>query len=829
MLMPAKVPSALRAWLRERWAHGPAAAQPTSDPTGRRRALAITVTAALGLFVSVVLAAVFADADARLDNARFAEQARDYQLSVGAALARVTDVVAMEQAYFRSSDAPVSRDEFTRFAKSARETLSLGMRDTTWAPRVTAARRAAFEQAVRDEGMEEFEIRELGPAGGLVRAADRDEYFPLLYVDPASLAPKLIGFDMGSEAERRRAISRAWRSGQPAVTSPIALSLAHPNEPPGFIIFGPVYGAGFRDSGVLRGVVMAILESRELVEHALGDKRADQDLDVYLYDPVAPAGDRLIYWHASRARVGLAAVPAEAAMRGQPHAEARLRVADRDWGILLARPPAGDAGRLGGRGLAALLLGLAVTAGVVAYLAGTLRHALRLEALTAELRRTGDDLLRKGREIAHLAQHDALTGLPNRVALRERLRLALSRPRLGPPLCVMCLDLDRFKAVNDAFGHPVGDALLGLVAARLRGCLRAEDTVARIGGDEFVVLPERQEPASVEALARRLIEAIGQPYAIRDHLVSVRLSIGIAFPADGSADDDLLLRNADFALYRAKQAGRGTWRVFEPTMEAAASARRALEANLRQAVADMSFELHFQPVVRLSDRRICGCEALLRWNCPGRGPVSPAEFVPLAEECGLIVPIGDWVLQTACREAARWPAQVRIAVNISPAQFVSPALVASVERALAAARLEPARLELEITETLLLQDSRELLAKLHALKALGVSIAMDDFGTGYSSLSYLCKFPFDKLKIDQSFVRDLPTNPECRAIVHAVAGLCRTIGVTTIAEGVETVEHLRGVLAEGCDEAQGYLFSRPVPAAQVAVLIANSEPRVAAA
>jgi diguanylate cyclase (GGDEF)-like protein len=387
--------------------------------------------------------------------------------------------------------------------------------------------------------------------------------------------------------------------------------------------------------------------------------------------------------------------------------------------------------------------------------------------------------------------------------------------------CVLCLDLDRFKTINDTFGHPAGDALLGLVAARLRACLRPEDIAARMGGDEFAVLLQQHDPPAAEALARRLIEVVGAPYEIRGNRMAVGVSIGIAFPAGGPGDADILMRNADLALYRAKQDGRGTWCFFAGEMETAAQARRTMEAALREAVTEMAFELHFQPVIRLHDRRICGFEALLRWTCPGVGRVSPAEFVPLAEECGLIVPIGRWVLQTACAAAAFWPAEVRVAVNLSAAQFASPTLLSVVADALSASGLAPSRLELEITETVMLQDSSETLATLHALKALGVSISMDDFGTGYSSLSYLCKFPFDTLKIDQSFVREMPLREDCRSVVRAVIGLCRNLGIATIAEGVETDQHLHDVVAEHCDEAQGYLFSRPLPLALVPALLAG--------
>ncbi len=804
------------------------AARRVRDPRGRGRALAIAAAAAVGLIVSVVLAVIFANADARLENERFLDVTRDYRQTLGLALRQVTDVIVLEKAYFESSES-VTRAEFTSFARTLRETLAAGLRDTTWAPRVTAAERSGFEQAVRAEGYPAFEIRERDQANRMLRAADRAEYFPALYIDSSEVEHKVLGYDLASEQERRHALTRARQTGRPAVTSRVWLSVPRPSDPTGgFITFVPVYAGGAPDQRTLRGFVIGVLAIDRLVERALAGKPAEHDLDAYLFDPAAAPGQRLIYWHSSRARVTPAAAPSEAEMRARRYEEARVPVADREWGMLLARPADPPVGRIGGRGLAALLLGMAVTVGVVAYLIGTLRHALHLEALTGQLRLTGADLRSKGAEIAHLARHDSLTGLPNRVTFRERLQDALSHPGSSGEPCVLLLDLDRFKAVNDTFGHPAGDALLVLVAARLRGCLRAEDTAARMGGDEFAVLLQSYDPARAESVARRLVEAVGQPYEVAGDRMVVGASVGISFPSDASPDADVLMRNAGLAMYRAKQSGRGTWRFFERDMEAAAEARRAMEANLRRALVGMDFELQFQPVIRLSDRQVCGFEALLRWNCPGIGPVSPSEFVPLAEECGLIVPLGHWVLHTACREAANWPESVRIAVNLSPAQFASPTLVASVESALAAAGLAPARLELEITETLLLQDSRKVVDILHALKQLGVTIAMDDFGTGYSSLSYLCKFPFDALKIDQSFVRDMPVREDCRAIVHAVTALCRSLNITTIAEGVETEEQLRGVLAEGCDEVQGYLFSRPVPAARVTALLAGSE-QIAAA
>jgi diguanylate cyclase (GGDEF)-like protein len=426
--------------------------------------------------------------------------------------------------------------------------------------------------------------------------------------------------------------------------------------------------------------------------------------------------------------------------------------------------------------------------------------------------------------IAHMAQHDALTGLPNRTLFRDRLAGALARAQRGESSAVLCLDLDRFKVVNDTLGHPVGDALLKQVAARLQAELRDTDTVARFGGDEFAVLQTTgQQPGSASALARRLIEVLGTPYEVSGHQVVIGASIGIALISADSADPDELLKDADLALYRAKADGRAAWRFFEPEMDAHMQARRLLEMDLRRALKAGEFELNYQPLVNLHTGKLAGFEALLRWRHPERGLVPPADFVPLAEEIGLIVPIGKWVLQTACAEAASWPKALKLAVNLSAAQFqVSAALVQTVSDALSASGLAADQLELEITESIMLQDTEETLATLHRLRRLGVGISMDDFGTGYSSLSYLRLFPFTKLKIDRSFIQDLGGAPgNCAAIVRAIISLSGSLGMVTTAEGVETTAQLNRLALEGCDQVQGYLFSKPVPASELSALMAR--------
>ena len=417
---------------------------------------------------------------------------------------------------------------------------------------------------------------------------------------------------------------------------------------------------------------------------------------------------------------------------------------------------------------------------------------------------------RAERQIAHMARHDALTDLPNRVLFRDRLAHALAELPRDSRLAVLYLDLDHFKAVNDTLGHQIGDELLKTVAARLRNCVRETDTVARVGGDEFAIIHTGiDRPNEAAILARRICEAIREPCDLDGHAAIADTSIGIALaPSDGN-DPTELLKNADMALYRAKADGRGTYRFFEPAMDARMKARRSLELALRTALSSGEFELHYQPLVNLDDRRITCCEALIRWRHPERGLISPVEFIPVAEEIGLVVPLGEWVLRQACADAARWPADVKVAVNLSAIQVMNPNLVPVVVGALAAAGLPASRLEVEITESVLMQNSDTTLATLHRLRELGVKISMDDFGTGYSSLSYLRSFPFDKIKIDRCFISGLGTGDDSVAIVLAIAGLAKHLGISTTAEGVETRQQLQQVKALGCSEMQGFLFSPP--------------------
>ncbi|MBS0479163.1 MAG: EAL domain-containing protein [Proteobacteria bacterium] len=495
-----------------------------------------------------------------------------------------------------------------------------------------------------------------------------------------------------------------------------------------------------------------------------------------------------------------------------------------------------------GIGIATIRMARSITRPVTLLDAAAARLAAGLEAsvpvegndelarLADSFNRMATDIAERERRITHLAFNDTLTGLPNRAHFLEHVERELKlAERNGETVSVMILDLDDFKSVNDTLGHPVGDEVLRRVAERIDADL-AQSFVARLGGDEFVIVTRHgTDGESLERLAKRAGDAAATPLRIDEHDVTQAASIGIAIsPADGD-DARSLLKHADLALYRAKELGRGVFCFFEEALNRRAQERRRTESDLRVALQEGQFELFFQPLFDLDANRVGSFEALLRWNHPNRGLISPVDFIPIAEDTGLIVEIGAWVLREACAQAAAWPDHVRIAVNVSPVQFRRPGLNETVLQALAASGLEPSRLELEITESIFLEGLDTTNRLLHGLRALGVRIALDDFGTGYSSLSYLQSFPFDKIKIDRSFIQDLLTRPGAVAIVRAITDLARALGMETTAEGVEENAQLAELRKHGCSSVQGYLFSRPIDARAVRAMLAEEPARNLAA
>jgi diguanylate cyclase (GGDEF)-like protein len=452
-----------------------------------------------------------------------------------------------------------------------------------------------------------------------------------------------------------------------------------------------------------------------------------------------------------------------------------------------------------------------------------IQRTSELVSINERLRNEIAERERSEAETYYIAHHDALTGLGNRVLFRQQLNEILERVRLsGESFAVLFVDLDGFKCINDSLGHSIGDGLLKSVSARIRDSVADTDIIARLGGDEFAIVQTGEEqPRGAAALASRLIGVIGRPCIVESHQLLAGASIGIAIGAPGQFDPEVLLRSADLAMYRAKGDGRGVYRFFEPEMDARAQARRLLESELRRALESDAFELYYQPIVNLARSRISGFEALIRWHHPWRGLVSPAEFISLAEEIGLIVPLGEWVLRQACVEALNWPEHMFVSVNLSPVQFKYEGLVNAVSDALDQAGLPPSRLELEITESVLLDKSNVNLATLNQLRHMGVRVSLDDFGTGYSGLSYLRTFRFDKIKVDQSFVQDLSKPGDGLAIVRAIADIGVSFGIPTIAEGVENEEQMRRLMEEGYTEVQGYLFGKPTPASEIRFLFAE--------
>jgi diguanylate cyclase (GGDEF)-like protein/PAS domain S-box-containing protein len=427
------------------------------------------------------------------------------------------------------------------------------------------------------------------------------------------------------------------------------------------------------------------------------------------------------------------------------------------------------------------------------------------------------DRMRAAEQAAYMARHDALTGLANRVLFGEQANAALAElSQSADPFSILLLDLDQFKNVNDSLGHPVGDALLKAVASRLQDCIGADGLVARFGGDEFAILLRGTgDRDSVVALANRVRELLVAPYELAGHQVKIGTSVGVVFvPAHGTEFDELM-KCADLALYHAKSAGRNQVCVFETSLAERARARLELESDLRLALNRGEFEVHYQPIVDLATSGTIGLEALVRWNHATAGAIEPAQFIPVAEDIGLIAELGEWVLRTACAEAANWPGRLKLAVNLSSVQFVQRGLIGTVARALQESGFPARRLELEITESVLLQSSDENIALLYQLSNMGVSLVLDDFGTGYASLNYLKMFPWDRIKIDRSFVQGLPKNADCASIVTAVASLGRSLRIGIVAEGVEAEDQLVLVRAAGCTHAQGFLFDRPRPAGEL--------------
>ncbi len=700
----------------------------------------------------------------------------------------------------------VDRREFGNFVRSALAKHP-EIRALEWVPRIDAAARAGFE-AELGRVIPGRRIRMLDAHGRLTTVkAGRREYFPIAYVEPLAGNEPALGFDVTSRTTTVQALQRAVERNETTMTSSFALVQGGGLK--GVAVYRPVYRNGATTDTAadrrrhLLGFAVAVLAPKELVLSGLSRFRPTT-LDVLLLERVEGRHE-VLHFHPSRVRRAPVAAPTPAEVQAGVHHEAAIRIPGSDWTILYRPAPAFFQEHQSRQTWLILLAGMALTA-VTAY---------------ALMRR-----VRYVREVLDLARLDGLTGLPNRLLLRERLELALARAaRQGGQLAVLFLDLDHFKHINDSLGHATGDRLLQEVGGRLAAAVRKQDTIARMGGDEFILLaPELRHEQDAAQLASKLLQALTDPCRIEGRSFYLSASIGISLYPRDAASADALVANADAAMYRAKASGRNTFEFYTHELTAAATERLQLEAELRDALHSGAIEAHYQPQIDLATGRVIGAEALARWRHPEHGDIAPDRFIPLAKDTGLIVELGESMLRQACRQARTWLdlglGLQGMAVNVAGEQIQRGDFVTMVKRVLDETGLPPRLLELEVSEGFFLWHGERSIDVLRALGELGITLSIDDFGTGYSSLAYLKRLPIDKLKIDRSFVRDLPDDEDDAAIARAVVALAHSLGLRVLAEGVETAAQRDFLRRLGCEEAQGFLFGRPVPAREFPLAIA---------
>jgi diguanylate cyclase (GGDEF)-like protein len=782
------------------------------------RYLIAVATAIVGTLLSAFAFVSVSNWDNRLADLKLQELAKNDQQTLNSDLQYATEVLYTLRAYYNTHGHTVSRSEFQAFAKDLRSRL-VGLRNTGWALRVTREKRDAFERSVHADGFPNFEIWERDAQGHRIRAADRAEYFPILYPDPVEYTSQILGFDISSEPIRADALRRARASEQPAATPPI--NLITKAEADGFMTFIPLYPKDSAEQDMPHtpaGFMYGVFGTAPMIENILGKKAIPSGLDIYFFNLNGDPRNRRIYWHSSQANSAPSAVPSEDALLAGPHWMGHIRIADQEWGAIFV--PSGKLvfGARNWQPEIALIIGLMMTGFVVTYLLISLRRTLRLELLTKSLQEATRELRREGEKVTHLARTDFLTGLANRTLFSDKISAAAARLRRdGETFTVLFLDLDGFKHINDSLGHPAGDELLREMARRLKSLLRETDVVARLGGDEFAIMRTGATNQREEAidLARKVLSTVAKPFDFDGHNVTVKTSIGIALAPENGTEPGELMKKADLALYRVKSEGRNNFSFFDEEMSEDATTRHRLLNDLRMALSRNEFELHYQPVIDAKTSRPCGAEALVRWRHTVEGLIFPDRFIWLAEESGLMEQLGEWILERACTDAASWPENIKVAVNLSAAQFQSDKLFDVILCALVESGLPPERLELEVTESILLQNKENYGAMIQQLKNIGISIVLDDFGTGYSSLSDLTRFPFDKIKIDKSFTQGLSNRADCAAVVASVLTLARGLDIAVTAEGVETKQQFELLRAAGVNQLQGYLFGRPCPVAEL--------------
>jgi diguanylate cyclase (GGDEF)-like protein len=762
------------------------------------------VAAGIGLLLSLIAAYAVGQWEQRVVRAEFEGVAATELIVLQNGINEYLSRLVALRTLFESANEEITRSEFEVFSGRLFENHP-GILRVGWLPKIYGKERADYEAAAVNDGVAGYTIKAFADGGVVSPAPPGNQYYPVYFSTEAKTSP-VYGLDYSTEPSRWNTLERS-RDNDSVAALPTKLVYDLRGGTHGVLVSVPVYVKGTSRTTIadrrrnLNGFIAGIFDLAQLLQSIRAATAASSGIVINAYPPdlgrSAGAQYRAVpdYSSAPLTAKAIKAFASPARWSGA------LRIGDANWQVV-AIPAAG--GRLTAhydRALAVLAAGLIVTVFVVIYLGLTGRNARQIELAN--------------RRVLELARIDTLTGLPNRAVFLEQLEAAVDTrmcPR-GKTFAVLMLDLDRFKNVNDSLGHAAGDALLREVAKRLRSALRPTDLLARLGGDEFAIIQsgcDDQRQGSID-LAARICKSIAEPFLLPGCQVEVGTSVGIAMVPEHGHDREQLLKKADLALYRSKSAGRNCFTLYDEAMSAELEARNTLEGDLRDAIARCQFEVHYQPFfdVQSGDRK--GFEALVRWRHPIRGLVPPDQFIPLAEETGLIVPLGEWVLRRVCDDATSWPEGVKVAVNLSPVQFKQADLFDIIQSALQNSGLPPQRLEIELTESVLLERAVENHAFMQKLKGIGISLSLDDFGTGYSSLSCLTAFPFDKIKIDKSFISSLTKRDKSSAIISSVVTLARGLDISVTAEGVETAEQFERLRTLGVNFAQGYLLGRPVP------------------
>ena len=776
-------------------------------PSRRGLYRAAFVAAGMGLLLSLAAAYAVGQWEQRVTKAEFEGIAKNQAIVLQNGVNEYVSRLAALRTLFESANEEITRNEYQTFSGRLFEQHP-GLFRTAWIPRINRKERAEYEAAAIGDGISGYRIKSVSD-GHVATAPQSDEYFPVFF----STEPKTseaYGLDYSTDSARRAMLEHARDNDRVTTLRARLYETRGTGRPTGVLVCVPVYAKGTSRSTIadrrrnLAGYIVGVFDLPVVLQSILSAAAASSAVSINVYPP--GAGDGIVPegHSAPDFSSALPATPLTDALVKEPRWFGVLQVGDIGWLVRAVPAIGGELRTRYGRALAALGAGIVVTILLAAYLGLSSRNSLQLSLAN--------------RRVLELAQTDTLTGLPNRAFFLDRLEEINSRERLRMgAFSILMLDLDRFKNVNDSLGHGAGDALLRQVADRLRSTLRHGDVVARLGGDEFAVIQIgcNNQRAGAMDLANRISKFIAEPFQLPGHRVEIGISIGIALaPEHGDAREELL-RKADLALYRSKSTGRNCNTVYDDEMLAELEARNTLEGDLRDAIAQCQFEVHYQPFYDVESGRRRGVEALVRWRHPEKGLIPPDKFIPLAEETGLIIPLGEWILAKACDDATSWPDDIKVAVNLSPVQFKQADLFEVIKSVLLKSGLPPERLEIEITESVLLERKLENHTFVERLRGLGISLALDDFGTGYSSLSSLTAFPFNKIKIDKSFIRDLTKHHKSSAIISSVVTLAQGLDMSVTAEGVETREQLERLRALGVDFAQGYLLGRPVPVDQL--------------